>query len=118
MSSLLALIIVIPVMAAIGFGLQLAVIDRALAVGPLAPLLATFGPAVALESVLLGGHFADTQSLARLVTARRSGADWLSPGPAPIAACPRLAGAARVVAYVTRTLALEKMKLGSRPQVP
>jgi branched-subunit amino acid ABC-type transport system permease component len=81
LSPLLALVVVVPVMAAVGFGLQLAVIDRALAVGPLAPLLATFGLAVVLESVLLEGYSADTQSLSvpasrRRACASRTGCHW------------------------------------------
>lgn len=86
MSPLLALFLVVPVMAALGYGLQRAVIDRALVVGPLAPLLATFGLAVVLESALLEGYSADTQSLSvpGLATASLRLTEGLALGALPV----------------------------------
>jgi len=47
------LIIVIPGMALVGLVLQRLILDRALGISPLAPLLATFGLSIALQNLLL-----------------------------------------------------------------
>jgi branched-chain amino acid transport system permease protein len=60
---LLALAVVVPAMAALGYGLQRLVLNRALAIGPLSPLLATFGLAIVVESLLLERFSADTRAL-------------------------------------------------------
>ena len=49
----ITLIIVVPGMALVGAVLQRVVLDRSLRIGPLAPLLATFGLSIALENLLL-----------------------------------------------------------------
>jgi branched-chain amino acid transport system permease protein len=47
------LVVVIPAMAFVGLLLQRLVLDRSLRIGPLAPLLATFGLSIALQNLLL-----------------------------------------------------------------
>lgn len=59
-----ALIIVIPLMALLGWVLQRLVLERSLRAGPLVPLLATFGLAVVIENLLFEAFSADTRSLA------------------------------------------------------
>jgi branched-chain amino acid transport system permease protein len=63
-SPFLALVAVIPVMAAAGWLLQRTVLDRSLRSGALTPLLSTFGLAVMLDNSLFERFGANTQSLA------------------------------------------------------
>lgn len=62
-SPFVALIAVVPVMAALGYLLQVAVFNRALAVGPLAPLLAAFGLSVVVAQLLQIRFTSDSRSL-------------------------------------------------------
>jgi branched-chain amino acid transport system permease protein len=62
LSPWLSLLVVVPVMAAAGFVLQLGVLNFTLDSG-LAPLLATFGLAIIVQNVLLEGWSADSQAL-------------------------------------------------------
>jgi len=64
LSPFLALVAVIPVMAAAGWLLQRTVLDRSLRSGALTPLLSTFGLAVMLDNSLFEKFGADTHSLA------------------------------------------------------
>jgi branched-chain amino acid transport system permease protein len=64
LSPFLALLVVLPVMAAGGWLLQRAVLERSLRAGPLVPLLATFGLAIVLDNLLFEQFGADTKSLA------------------------------------------------------
>ncbi|MGA0931783.1 MAG: branched-chain amino acid ABC transporter permease [Candidatus Nanopelagicales bacterium] len=59
----LAILIVVPIMALVGYALQWGIFNRALKVGGLAPLLAAFGLAVVLTSLLQEIFSADTQSI-------------------------------------------------------
>jgi branched-chain amino acid transport system permease protein len=59
-----ALAMAIPLMALLGWALQRWVLERSLRAGPLVPILATFGLAIALENLLFEGFGADTRSLA------------------------------------------------------
>jgi branched-chain amino acid transport system permease protein len=61
------LLIVLPVMAVIGFLLQRFVLDRSLRAGPLVPILATFGLAIVVDNLLFQQFGADTRSLAPYV---------------------------------------------------
>lgn len=61
--TLLAVLIVVPVMAAIGYATQRTLLDRALRVGPLAPLLVTFGLAIIIPNGLLELFSQDTEPL-------------------------------------------------------
>lgn len=60
---LLALGIVVPVMAALGYGLQRIILNRAMGDDILPPLLITFGLSVIIQNALLTGYSADPQKL-------------------------------------------------------
>jgi branched-chain amino acid transport system permease protein len=64
MSPFLGLLIVLPVMAAIGWLLQRAVLDRSLRGGLLVPILSTFGLSIVIDNLLFQQFGADTRSLA------------------------------------------------------
>jgi len=85
-SPFLALLVVVPVMAGVGYVLQRGLLDRALRGGELAPLLVTFGLAIVLQNLLLDAFSADTQRLdvGVLATARIHIADGLSIGWFPL----------------------------------
>ncbi len=59
----LALVVVIPVMAGIGYGLQRGILNRTLGPDILPPLLVTFGLSVIIQNALLEGYSADPQKL-------------------------------------------------------
>jgi branched-chain amino acid transport system permease protein len=59
----LALIVILPVMAVIGWAFQFLVLDRSLRAGPLIPLLSTFGVAVILDNGMFETYGANSQSL-------------------------------------------------------
>lgn len=63
MNPLLSLVIVVPVMAAIGYGLQLGLLNRVIGGDILPPLIVTFGLSVILQNVLLQVFSADSQKL-------------------------------------------------------
>ncbi len=63
-SPFLGLLIVLPVMAALGFVLHRAVLDRSLRGGFLLPILSTFGLAIVIDNLLFQAFGADTRSLA------------------------------------------------------
>lgn len=62
-SPLLALVLVVPIMAVVGYGLQSTLFNRALSTGGLSPLLAAFGLSVILAQLLQIGFTSDSQSL-------------------------------------------------------
>jgi branched-chain amino acid transport system permease protein len=64
LSPWLGLIAVVPVMAALGWVLQVLVLERSLKGGLLVPLLSTFGLAIVVDNLLFEGFGADTRSLA------------------------------------------------------
>ena len=59
----LALIVVVPVMAAGGYVLQRLLLNRSIDHGPLSPLLVTFGLSVVLQNVMLDVFSADSRGL-------------------------------------------------------
>jgi branched-chain amino acid transport system permease protein len=61
------LLIVLPLMAGLGFLLQRYVLDRSLRAGPLVPILATFGLAIVIDNLLFQQFGADTRSLAPFI---------------------------------------------------
>lgn len=63
LSPFVAVLIAMPLMFAIGFGLQKFVLNRVLGDDILPPLLVTFGISVVLQNALLEGFSADTQRL-------------------------------------------------------
>lgn len=60
---LLALLIVIPIMSGIGYGLQRTILNRTLGDDLLPPLLVTFGLSVIIQNVLLEFYTADPQKM-------------------------------------------------------
>src|SRR5207237_9427404 len=58
-----ALVIVLPVMLAVGYVLQVGILDRSLRSGVLTPLLAPFGLSVVLQNLLLIAFSPDVRSL-------------------------------------------------------
>lgn len=60
---LLALVLVIPAMAGIGYALQRGILNRTLGDDLLPPLLVTFGLSVIIQNALLEGYSADPQKL-------------------------------------------------------
>lgn len=80
------LVLVVPAMAALGYLLQRFLLNRALSIGPLSPLLATFGLAIVVESVLLERFSADSRALdiGRLGTASLRITDEVSVGAFPL----------------------------------
>src|SRR5215813_13216070 len=63
----LALFVVLPAMACLGWFLQRAVLERSARSGELVPILSTFGLAIVLENTLFEQFGADTRSLAPYV---------------------------------------------------
>lgn len=59
----IGLVLVVPAMFVIGYVLQLAVLNRTLESGVLAPILVTFGIAIILQNVLLENFSADSRGL-------------------------------------------------------
>jgi len=84
----LALLVVVPVMAAVGYGLQRGLLNRALGGGELAPLLVTFGLAIVLQNALLEAFSADSRRLdvGALGTASIRLGDGLAVGVFPLLA--------------------------------
>jgi branched-chain amino acid transport system permease protein len=84
----LTLVLVVPVMALVGYALQRGLLDRALRGGELAPLLVTFGLAVVLQNLLLEEFSADSRRLAvgDLATGSIRVTDGLSVGWFPLLA--------------------------------
>ena len=58
-----ALVVVVPAMLAVGFVLQIGVLDRSLRSGMLTPLLSTFGLSVVIQNLLLIAFSPDVRSL-------------------------------------------------------
>jgi len=67
LSPFVALIVVLPAIAAIGWALQRGVLERSAEGGVLTPILATFGLAIVIENLLFERFGADTRSLAPYV---------------------------------------------------
>jgi branched-chain amino acid transport system permease protein len=63
-SPFIALVAVVPLMAAGGWLLQRTILERSLRSGALTPLLSTFGLAIVIDNLLFGKFGADTRSMA------------------------------------------------------
>ena len=63
-SPFLGLLIVVPAMAAVGWALQRAVLERSARAGLLVPILSTFGLSIVIDNLLFEQFGADTRSLA------------------------------------------------------
>lgn len=66
-SPFIAFIAVLPTMAALGWVLQRAILDRSLRSGILVPILSTFGLAIVIENLLFSQFGADSRSLASVM---------------------------------------------------
>ncbi len=66
-SPFLGLIVVLPLMAALGWLLQKTILERSVRAGLLVPVLSTFGLAIVLDNLLFQAFGADTRSLAPYV---------------------------------------------------
>src|SRR5450631_2814541 len=62
-SPFLGLVVVVPVMAAVGWALQRAVLERSARAGILVPILSTFGLSIVIDNLLFERFGADTRSL-------------------------------------------------------
>jgi branched-chain amino acid transport system permease protein len=104
-----SLLVVVPVLAGVGWVLQRGLLDRALRVGELAPLLVTFGLAIILQNLLLETFSANTQRLdiGALGTASIRIGEQLSIGWFPL-----LAAATGVVVIVGLRQFLARTRLG------
>ena len=69
MSPFLALLLALPVMLALGYGLQVTLLSRSVRAGELTPLLTTFGLAIVIQNVLLQVFSPDVRSLGGAVGA-------------------------------------------------
>ena len=74
-SPLVALLIALPVMLALGYGLQVTLLARSLKAGELTPLLTTFGLAIVIQNALLQIFSPDVRSLGA-ATGRLSIGSW------------------------------------------
>src|SRR6185369_10242443 len=74
-SPLVALLIALPVMLALGYGLQVTLLARSLKAGELTPLLTTFGLAIVIQNALLQIFSPDVRSLGA-ATGRISIGSW------------------------------------------
>jgi branched-chain amino acid transport system permease protein len=63
LSAMATILLAVPVMAAVGYAIQRGLLNRALRMGPLAPLLVTLGVAIVLRNILLQAFSADSQGL-------------------------------------------------------
>ncbi len=66
-SPFLALLAVLPIMAALGWLLQRGILERSLRAGMLVPLLATFGLSITIQNMLFEAYGADTRSLGDMI---------------------------------------------------
>jgi branched-chain amino acid transport system permease protein len=66
-SPFLGLVVVLPLMAALGWLLQQTILERSARAGQLVPVLSTFGLAIVLDNLLFQSFGADTRSLAPYV---------------------------------------------------
>jgi branched-chain amino acid transport system permease protein len=79
LSPFLALLLALPVMLAVGYGLQVTLLARSLRAGELTPLLTTFGLAIVIQNGLLQIFSPDVRSLSSSVGAFSIGSLRLGP---------------------------------------
>jgi branched-chain amino acid transport system permease protein len=110
-SPFLAMLVVVPIMAAGGWILQRTVLDRSLRSGPLTPLLSTFGIAIIIDNLLFERFGADTRSLAPDI-GDLSYRSWTLPGGVTVGQLGLLTLGAAVVLIVGLQLFLKYTPLG------
>ncbi|HTU69934.1 MAG TPA: branched-chain amino acid ABC transporter permease [Candidatus Baltobacteraceae bacterium] len=110
-SPFIALLIVIPIMAAAGWILQRTVLDRSLRSGPLTPLLSTFGLAIVIDNLLFQRFGADSRSLGpNIGTLSYNG--WTLPGGVTVSELGLLTLGTAIVLIVGLQLFLKYAPLG------
>ena len=102
-SPFLGLLIVLPIMAGLGWLLQRAVLERSARGGQLVPVLSTFGLAIVIDNLLFQAYGADTRSLAPFV-GTFSYDSWQLPGGIFV-------GKLAVLTFVTAVLLLGGLQL-------
>lgn len=110
-SPFLALIAVLPIMAAVGWLLQRTVLERSLRSGALTPLLSTFGIAVVVDNLLFEKFGADTHSLAPNI-GDLAFASWNLPGGVTVGQLALLTLGVAVVVLGGLQLFLNRTPLG------
>ncbi len=110
-SPFIALLIVVPMMAALGWILQRTVLDRSLRSGPLTPLLSTFGIAIIIDNLLFERFGADTRSLAPDI-GDLSYKSWALPGGVTVGQLGLLTLGVAIVLIVGLQLFLKYAPLG------
>jgi branched-chain amino acid transport system permease protein len=108
-SPLAGLAIVVPAMMAGGYILQRTLLDRAVARGPLPPILVTFGIAVILQNLLLSAFTADSRGLD---AGRIEGDSFRLAGGLAVGVLPLLTLITAIVILVLLQLLISRTQLG------
>ena len=113
LSPLIAFVIALPAMIALGYGLQLTVFERALKAGILTPLLATFGLSIVIQNLLLLQFSPDVHSLGASAGALTT-ESWNLFGSITIPALGLVVLAVAVVVFAALHLFLSRTRPGWR----
>ncbi len=113
LSPLIAFVIALPAMIALGYGLQLTVLQRALRGGLLTPLLATFGLSIVIQNLLLLKFSPDVHSLGASSGALTT-ESWNVFGSITIPALGLVVLAVAVVAFAALQVFLSRTRPGWR----
>ena len=111
LSPFLGVLLVIPPMAGIGWGLQRGLLERAGRGGELLPILSTFGLAIVLDNLLFQQFGADTRSLSPYI-GDFAWASWELPGGIFVGKVPALVLLAAIVTIGMLQLILARTALG------
>jgi branched-subunit amino acid ABC-type transport system permease component len=111
-SPFLAFLAVLPVMLALGYVLQLTILERSLRAGILTPILATFGLSVAIQNILLRQFSPDVKSLGGNAGSLTT-ASWRVTGQLSISAIGALTLAVAVAVVAGLHLFLHRTRFGS-----
>src|SRR5262249_16658980 len=113
LSPLVAFVVALPVMIALGYVLQLSILERALKAGVLTPLLATFGLSIVIQNLLLLRFSPDVHSLGASAGALTT-ESWNVLGSITISALGVAIVAVAVVVFGALQLFLSKTQPGRR----
>jgi len=113
LSPLVAFVVALPVMIALGYVLQLTVLQRALKAGLLTPLLATFGLSIVIQNLLLLKFSPDVHSLGASAGALTTDS-WNLFGSITISALGLVVLAVAVVVFTALHLFLSRTRPGWR----
>lgn len=111
LSPFLGVLVVIPLMAALGWGLQRGLLERAGRGGELLPILTTFGLAIVLDNLMFQRFGADTRSLSPYI-GDFAWASWELPGGVFVGKVPALVLLAAIVTIGCLQLILARTALG------